>query len=294
MLLSTAIAAFGVLADSTAVVIGAMLVAPLMIPLLGGGLALVQGNWPLWKQCQKSVLLGFLSALTVGLLLGCVARVMGLTVTGELLARGEPTLLDLGVAFISGLAASYCLARPRLSGALAGVAIAAALVPPIATTGICFAMGVFDISKGAALLFGTNVVAIVFGASLNFLIAGVKAKQTVPRLWARRLSILLALICAGLSVPLASVLLSKASRKVPVEDSMVQALSDSRYRLVRMQITRGETRGRQLDVHLEGPGFPNNQITDELQRLAADRYGKDIKLRIHIDLVCVVSSSDDD
>jgi uncharacterized hydrophobic protein (TIGR00271 family) len=294
MVLSTAIAGLGLLANSGAVVIGAMLVAPLMNPLLGGGLALVQGNWPLWKQCQKSVLLGFLSALTVGVLLGCVARVMGLTVTGELLARGEPTLLDLGVAFISGLAASYCLARPRLSGALAGVAIAAALVPPIATTGICFAMGVFDISKGAALLFGTNVVAIVFGSSLNFLIAGVKAKQTVPRLWARRLSIVFALICAGLSVPLASVLLSKASRKVPVEESMAQALSDSRYRLVRMQMTRGESGGRQLDLHLEGPGFPNDEITGELQRLAAERYGNDIKLRVHIDLVCVLSSSEND
>ena len=294
MVLSTAIAGLGLLANSGAVVIGAMLVAPLMNPLLGGGLALVQGNWPLWKQCQKSVLLGFLSALTVGVLLGCVARVMGLTVTGELLARGEPTLLDLGVAFISGLAASYCLARPRLSGALAGVAIAAALVPPIATTGICFAMGVFDVSKGAALLFGTNVVAIVFGSSLNFLIAGVKAKQTVPRLWARRLSIVFALICAGLSVPLASVLLSKASRKVPVAESMTQALLDSRYRLVRMQMTRGESGGRQLDLHLEGPGFPNNEITGELQRLAAERYGNDIKLRVHIDLVCVLSSAEND
>ncbi len=75
---------------------------------------------------------------------------------------------------------------------------------------------------------------------------------------------------------------------------MAQALSDSRYRLVRMQMTRGESGGRQLDLHLEGPGFPNDEITGELQRLATERYGYDIKLRIHIDLVCVLSSSKND
>ena len=89
MILATLIAGLGLLADSAAVVIGAMLVAPLMTPLLGGGLAMVQGNWPLWKQCQKAVLLGFFSALVIGAMLGGVARLIGMGLTGELMARGE-------------------------------------------------------------------------------------------------------------------------------------------------------------------------------------------------------------
>ncbi len=278
----------GLLSDSGAVVIGAMLVAPLMTPLLGGGLAVIQGNWPLWKQCQKSVLLGFLSALTIGLMLGGLARLMGLGLTGELLARGEPTLLDLGVAFVSGIAASYCLARPKLSGALAGVAIAAALVPPIATTGICLAMGEMVVAKGAALLFGTNVVAIVLGSSLNFMIAGVRGRQAAPRLWARRLAIVLALACAGLSVPLASVLVSKASPKVPVEQTMKAALEDSGYGLLRVQMARAEDGGRQLDLYLQGPGFPDREITEKLRQIAVSRYGNEVELFIHIDLVYIL------
>ena len=74
MMLATLIASLGLLSNSAAVVIGAMLVAPLMMPLLGGGLSLVQGNWPLWKRCQSAVLLGFLSALTIGALMGVIAR----------------------------------------------------------------------------------------------------------------------------------------------------------------------------------------------------------------------------
>jgi len=113
MMLATLIAGLGLLSDSGAVVIGAMLVAPLMMPLLGGGLSLVQGNWPLWKRCQSAVLLGFFSALSIGALMGVLARVLDMPMTSELAARGEPSLLDLGIAFFSGVAASYCIARPK-------------------------------------------------------------------------------------------------------------------------------------------------------------------------------------
>ena len=158
-----------------------------------------------------SVLLGFFSALAIGLVCGVVAKVCGMHLTGELAARGNPTALDLGVAFVSGLAASYCLARPKLSSALAGVAIAAALVPPIATTGICIVLGEFDVVRGSALLFGTNVVAIVFGSGLNFYGAGVRGRSGVSGLWSRRLFIVFALLCVGLAVPLTSSLLTSIS-----------------------------------------------------------------------------------
>ncbi|MDA7648831.1 DUF389 domain-containing protein [Akkermansiaceae bacterium] len=150
MVLATAIAAMGLLLDSAAVVIGAMLVAPLMMPLLGTGLALSQGSWPLCRRTLGAVMRGFLFALLIGLLVGVYARFFDLGMTFQLEARGRPNLLDLGVAFVSGVAAAYCIARPKLSGALAGVAIAAALVPPIATVGISFVLGDVATSRGAA------------------------------------------------------------------------------------------------------------------------------------------------
>ena len=206
MAMATMIASLGLLANSVAVVIGAMLVAPLMMPLIGSGLALVQGNWPLWTRSIKAVALGFLAALLIGLATGCLARWTGFAMTDELWARGKPTLLDLGIAFVSGVAASYCLARPKLSGALAGVAIAAALVPPIATVGISFGLGKYSTALGAALLFGTNVVTVILGASVNFWLAGLRGRGEGGE-WRRRIWIVLMLACVGCAVPLTIYLL---------------------------------------------------------------------------------------
>ena len=206
MAMATLIASLGLLANSVAVVIGAMLVAPLMMPLIGSGLALVQGNWPLWSRSIKAVALGFLAALCIGLCSGLLASWTGFTMTSELLARGKPTLLDLGIAFVSGVAASYCLARPKLSGALAGVAIAAALVPPIATVGISFGLGKFQNATGAALLFGTNVVTVILGAAVNFWLAGLRGRGEGGE-WRRRIIIILILTCVACAVPLTLYLL---------------------------------------------------------------------------------------
>lgn len=204
--LSTAIASLGLLQNSTAVVIGAMLVAPLMAPLLAAGLALVQGNLPLMQSSAKAILFGFVTALAISFTAGFCVPISNLT--RELLSRGGPTLLDLGVALLSGMAAAYCTARPNLSAALPGVAIAAALVPPIATTGISLAMDEHLNAKGAALLFGTNVVAVILGASFAFYAAGIRphVRQSGTRQWPKHLLAVLLLAAAILTLPLGSVL----------------------------------------------------------------------------------------
>lgn len=212
MVLATGIAGLGLLQNSPAVVIGAMLVAPLMTPLLGSGLALVQANLPMMKECLKAIILGFLFALAVGVGLGFLVSPEELT--DELRARGNPNLLDFGVAALSGLAASHCVARPNLSSALAGVAIAAALVPPIATVGISLSLGEWPNARGAALLFGTNVVAIILSASLAFFASGIRGAVQSGKLWARRVIILLLIALAILMVPLATVIVSKAAKTV--------------------------------------------------------------------------------
>lgn len=206
MAMATLIASLGLLSNSVAVVIGAMLVAPLMMPLIGSGLALVQGNWPLWSRSIRAVIFGFFVALLIGFGSSLLVRWTNFEMTSELLARGKPTLLDLGIAFVSGVAASYCLARPKLSGALAGVAIAAALVPPIATVGISTGLGEFENASGAALLFGTNVVTVILGAAANFWLAGLRGRGEGGE-WRRRILIGLMLACVGCAVPLTFYLL---------------------------------------------------------------------------------------
>lgn len=286
IMLSTMIAALGLLSNSGAVVIGAMLVAPLMTPLLGGGLSLVQGNWPLWKRCQTAVLLGFFSALAIGALMGFIARLLDMPMTAQLAMRGEPSTLDLGIAFFSGVAASYCLARPKLSSALAGVAIAAALVPPIATTGICLVLGKFSVAQGAALLFGTNVVAIVVGAAFNFYLAGIRGKKKdVSGLWSRRFFIALTLVMAGLIVPLTSVLIERVAGPVEVEEVLNQQADHYGIKVIRVQKSTHLDGLPLIELTLESAQPVEDRIIKRLKRAVEKAMGEEIHLRVRTVLV---------
>ncbi|MFD2157897.1 DUF389 domain-containing protein [Rubritalea tangerina] len=285
MILATGIAALGLLADSGAVVIGAMLVAPLMTPLLGGGLAVVQGNWPLWRRCQKAVGFGFVAALVIGYSFGWIGRLMGYGLTDELIARGAPSVLDLGVAFISGVAASYCLARPKLSGALAGVAIAAALVPPIATTGICMALEKWKIAQGAAVLFGTNVVAIVLGSSMNFFMAGIRGKADQSSAWAKRVTILFTLLLLGLMVPLSSVVVKQLAGGddiTEVFDAVVAQDGLEVHSVKRMPFKDGV---QVIEITINSSRPIEKELMQLLQSAANDASARPVKVRVVTRLV---------
>jgi uncharacterized hydrophobic protein (TIGR00271 family) len=211
---STALASLGLMLDSSPVIIGAMLVAPLMTPILGAGLSLVQGNKTLMIDCLKSVLFGYFSALLIGVFLGLFGIFDG--ATDQILSRTNPEIADLLIAFISGMAAAYCFSRPKLVSALAGVAIAAALVPPIATAGIGIALGKPGIVSGSTLLFATNVVFIILGASITFVAVGVRgdSEGRDGRIWVNRAILILIVIGAILVIPLGSKLIEKMSNKI--------------------------------------------------------------------------------
>lgn len=168
--LAAAIAALGLLANSAAVVIGAMLVAPLMSPMAGTGLAMVLGEPRFLRLALGATLKGALLALFMGLLVGLIP--LKEPMTAEVLARTQPTLLDVVVALLSGMAVAYALGRSEATAALPGVAIAAALVPPLAASGISLANLSYQNFAGALLLFITNFVAISSASALVFLILG--------------------------------------------------------------------------------------------------------------------------
>ena len=172
MMLSTAIAVFGILADSTAVVIGAMLVAPLMFPVLGFAAAVVMG-WP--RRIFRRALLVAAGSIMAVLLAGVISFVIpgrDMPLPAELMARTSPNLLDLGIALAAGAAGAYGQVRRHASDALTGVAVAVALVPPLAVVGITLQLTEWQLALGAALLFLANVVGIVIAASATFLAAG--------------------------------------------------------------------------------------------------------------------------
>lgn len=221
---STALAALGLMLNSAPVIIGAMLVAPLMTPILGASLSLIQGNRVLMVDCSKSLLFGYFCALILGVLLGIFGSLYG--VTDQMQSRSEPDVPDLLIALISGMAAAYCYSRPRLVSALAGVAIAAALVPPIATAGIAIALAEQEIAIGATLLFTTNVVFIVIGASVTFFTLGIRAKSKRDgmNIWVTRFLLALFIIAAIHIVPLGSALLGKMSSKLSLHENRIDKL----------------------------------------------------------------------
>lgn len=198
--LSTLIAAGGLVQNSPAVVIGAMLVAPLMTPLLGTGLSLIQGNSVLFRVTVVTVLKGFLLAYLLGYLLALV--VPNLSATSEMIARGSPGILDLVVALISGMAAAYAIGRPNLLSALPGVAIAASLVPPVATAGLATNIGDYGLARGSALLFLTNIIAIVLGTTIVFWMVGIRGSHVHSQFnrWAHLAGIVLVTITVGLGI----------------------------------------------------------------------------------------------
>ncbi|MBN2005238.1 MAG: DUF389 domain-containing protein [Anaerolineae bacterium] len=168
--LAAAIAALGLILNSPAVIIGAMLVAPLMSAILGMGLALVLGDTRFLWTAFSTTIHGIGLAIGTGAVIGFI--VPGAKVTQEMLNRGQPSLLDLGVALISGTAAAYALSRKDVSAALAGVAIAAALAPPLTTVGISLVLRDMATAGGALLLFATNMVSIVAASGLTFFMLG--------------------------------------------------------------------------------------------------------------------------
>jgi uncharacterized hydrophobic protein (TIGR00271 family) len=171
-LLTTAslIASFGLIANSTAVIIGAMLVSPLMTPIIGIALALVRGDTGLMGRAIRAEALGVLLSVGIAAVLGLFP--LALEVTPEMLSRTEPNLLDLLVAVLAGFAGTYAIIDIRLSPALPGVAIATAIVPPLANAGLCLAMGAYFGAWGSFLLFFANFLAILLVSAGTFIAAG--------------------------------------------------------------------------------------------------------------------------
>jgi uncharacterized hydrophobic protein (TIGR00271 family) len=161
--LSAAIATLGMLQGSAAVVIGAMLVSPLLGPIMGIGFGLATLESNLIKRALVTLAAGMAVAVIVAVLIIWLSPIRD--VTPELRARTQPTLLDLGVAVVGGIAGVYAIMR-KLSGVMVGVAIATALVPPLSTIGFGLATGRFDFALGSALLFLTNTLAIAFAATI--------------------------------------------------------------------------------------------------------------------------------
>jgi uncharacterized hydrophobic protein (TIGR00271 family) len=171
--LASVIAALGLIADSPAVVIGAMLVAPLMTPVMASSASLTMG-WT-GRQLEAGLLVVLASVEAIGVawvVSAIVPAFRPVFLSHELLSRTEPSLLDLAIAIAAGAAGAYVTVRRKAAGALPGVAIAVALVPPLAAVGVLLELGRPHLATGALLLYATNLFAIILSAAVVLLLTG--------------------------------------------------------------------------------------------------------------------------
>jgi uncharacterized hydrophobic protein (TIGR00271 family) len=278
LILASAIATYGLLGDSVAAVIGAMIVAPLMLPIMGLAFGISIGDRKAIVGSLMVALAGIAAAIVVGLLLSLPFSWIDVTANTQIMSRTAPRLIDLCAALATGLAGAFAIGRKDVSDTLPGVAIAISLVPPLANVGILLGAGRPDLAMGSLLLFVTNYLAIVLTGAFMFGLMGypraalanrsARAKQT-----AIAIVVTLALL---ITIPLAAASYNFARTSI-AERAIAQAtrtwLDGTGYRFVSTTAAP--------DVHLTITGEGTLPPVSELQsRLGGQLRGQTIKLEV--------------
>lgn len=229
--LSGIIATAGVLTDSTATVIGAMIIAPLGTPILAIALGIVTGHLRLVVRSILWVLAGLAIVVGLGLAFsGFVATPESLATNSQVVGRTSPSLMDLVAALATGFAGGFAMCRRDLSAVLPGVAIAISLVPPLGVVGVCAGQGLWTDAAGALWLFLSNVVALVIAGSIVFTLAGyARDPGSSPVANRRRAYLIVTLLAVVITIPLvvnSVVSVALARWSVAIQDAATTWLAD--------------------------------------------------------------------
>lgn len=180
LFLATVIATAGIIANSTATVIGAMIIAPLMTPIMATTAALTMGQVGRAARALALVAIGVVFVIGLSALLGWLYRgIIQFGANPQITARVSPTLVDLIAALASGAAGAFCMSREDISDSLAGVAIAISLVPPLCVVGLSLQAGQMQEAAGASLLFVTNFLSILLAGGAVLAILGLSKAASV-------------------------------------------------------------------------------------------------------------------
>jgi uncharacterized hydrophobic protein (TIGR00271 family) len=263
LILAGIIATCGVIGDSTATVIGAMIVAPLMDPILGTVLAVVLADRTNLWRCLGLLIAGAATVIAIGWLLGQVTPIPVVAATnGQVASRVTPKLVDLAAALATGAVGSIALARDDISDTLPGVAIAISLVPPLAVVGLTLESGAPEQAFGAFVLFVTNVSAILASGLLVmsvYRIRGTVRPATGVKSVNRRhatVAVVIALLVIAVPLTITSTHISRTQ----TTESTLTSLAD----------TWADTNGWQILAVSSGPQTTTIRATGPLPEPATD------------------------
>jgi uncharacterized hydrophobic protein (TIGR00271 family) len=263
LVLSAVIATYGVLQDSTATVIGAMIIAPLMTPIMGIATALVMGRLDRATSSTITVVLGVIAVVFVAWILSeTYFGFISLDTNTQITSRVSPNITDLFIALASGAVAAFAMSRDDISDSLPGAAISIALVPPLAVAGVCLSVGNTQMAGGSLLLFFTNLLSIIIAGSVVLHFLGLSrivrqnatekeaAKKVFRAIVVGMLIVVIPLALTSYSV-LQTVALQNDAREV-----VAKWLEGSDYRLISLDVGSDA-----IDITIAGVGDVPNFAT---------------------------------
>lgn len=285
LLLAAAIATFGVISDSTATVIGAMIVAPLMTPIMAMAAAVVLASPQRMANAFGLVAAGVISVIALSWLLAWLVPDVALSFyeNSQITSRVSPGLVALLSALASGAAGAYIISRKEIADSMGGVAIAISLVPPLCVVGIAINKLEWSSAVGAFTLFVTNFLAILLAGGLTFVLDGVgRSSQTEEHVRMRRR----AFTAIGIATVLIAIPLSITSWRVindALETRAVNQLVGEWLAPTDYDVANVEVNGQQIKAVVEGAGD-----LPALQPLA-NTIGKKLGRRVVVDMRTIPS-----
>ena len=281
LILATIIATAGVLGDSTATVIGAMIVAPLMTPIMASAAALIMANMPRALNRLGLVLAGVIVVIFLSWLFGTFySGVILFEENSQITARISPRFIDLVAALASGAAGAFCMSRDDIADSLPGVAISISLVPPLCVVGISLSAAEWDAAAGAFLLFITNFLAILLAGGSVLAILGLNsAAMNEVRGTARRKAFALIIVAVLLVMIPLGITGQRITKETLTEIQTRRAAdtwaAESDFR-VRQVISVGDSVYIAIIGHGDPPEF------DDLVTAVEDSVGRPLDIKLEM------------
>ncbi len=282
LLLATVIATYGVLSGSTATVIGAMIVAPLMGPIMATAAAVVMGSSRRALRALGLVAAGVASVILLSIVLTSVVPdvTISFTENGEIASRISPGLYALLTALAAGAAGAYIMGRAEIADSMGGVAIAISLVPPLCVVGIALSQGEWTAAGGAMLLFLTNFLAILLAGGVVFVLAGLgRLANTDAHTRVRRRAFVL-IVIGTLLVAVPLTLTAYRAVTDTLDDNKATAVVQEWLAGTPSQVVAVNANGRLVNVTIEtlGETPPTQDLANELA--TALNHAVLVKLRV--------------
>jgi uncharacterized hydrophobic protein (TIGR00271 family) len=290
--LASVIATLGIFTDNSVVVIGAMVVAPLMLPVISFSLAGVRGDLAMFNRSLMGEAKGAILAIVVAIAISYI--IPNYELTAEFLLRTKPTLLDLGIAFASGLAGAYAIAK-RMDYTLPGIAVSVALIPPLCVAGMSIGLRLgFEYTLGALLLFFANIIAINLAGYLVFWVVGLGPGWYLDEQETRKKiynSVALMLLVA---IPLGWIMWNTFEEKYAMSETRDvlegQLSGIPGTKITGMSYSMGDGGEWVMVVELESPVVLDRGRVQEMEFALEDRLKREISLELKITKIERVSS----